>query len=68
MEALEVVVSQLKHSFTISVPTPSTLPGPQFSLSVGGDCLEGWSEDTVSQTAGCPELGGGMGSGPSQDL
>lgn len=28
---------------------------PQFSPSVGGDCTEGWGEDTVGRPAGCPE-------------
>lgn len=32
---------------------PLPLLDPQFSLSVGGDCLEGWSEDTVSRLVGC---------------
>lgn len=44
---LEVVVSQLKPPHTLS-----NLLGPQFSLSVGGDCLEGWSDNSVSQTWG----------------
>lgn len=30
----------------------SNLLGPQFSLSVGGDCSEGWSDNSVSQTWG----------------
>lgn len=49
VETLEVVVSQLKQPLTISTLTPATLLDPQFSLSVGGDCLERWSEDTVSR-------------------
>lgn len=35
----------------ISIVTSVPL-GPQFSLSVGGDCTEGWGEDTVSRPAG----------------
>lgn len=50
---LEVVVSQLKQPPTIPTLNPSTLLDPQFSLSVGGDCSEGWSEDTVSRLVGC---------------
>lgn len=53
VETMEVVVSQLKQPLTISTLTPATLLDPQFSLSVGGDCLERWSEDTVSRLVGC---------------
>lgn len=52
--AVGVVVSQIKHPPT--PPSPSFW-APEFSLSVDDNCLEGWSDNTVSQTSGC--LGAG---------
>lgn len=67
------------HNPLISGRIPSTSMGPQFSPFVGGNCPEGWGEDTCEPACGCPRplagesgvggvLGGEKESGLSQDL
>lgn len=52
--ALEVVAFPTKQPYPLC-SDPFHPLGPQFSLFVGGDCVEGWGEDTVNRTLVCRE-------------